>query len=414
MVEGRRHGLNPAREADLKANLARLPADPVGPFPWRPRLGDLLAITTLFAFSRFVLILVGMVAWGHQTPNSAWRGKDRSGIRYALVPEQPLLDMWTRWDSWEYEQIAREGYWYDFNHKPRPYGTVACFPFYPLVVRALGTILGGRYVVAGLLVSNAAAIAGLVLLFQWATWWGDRRAAWLAVSAAIAFPAGLFWSALYPQSLYFLLSITSLALMMDGRTATACLLASAATATRLEGISLVPALFTILIDNVVRERSRVGLKAMWLLAAPLGLVAYMTYLYQGWGDPVLFMKVHSIFGRGLTNPLWTLVRPLTEPLGLAQDGVILTYAVGAVLVLGHVARLRWPILLYGWLMFLIPLCTGVYISIYRVHLVNAPIYMALALGLRSRWRILGWMIVAVSALSECSMMFSWVVGFFRP
>ena len=391
--------------------MAISPTVPIGPFPWRPRAGDLLGILTLFAFSRFVLILVGMFAWGHQTPNPAWRGKDRSGIRYALVPEQPLLDMWTRWDSWEYEEIARVGYWYDFGHKPRPYGTVACFPIYPLVTRGIGAILGGRYIVAGLVVSNVSAIVGLVLLFQWATWWGDRRGAWLAVSSAVAFPAGLFWSALYPQSLYFALSIASLALMFDGRAGLACLVASAATATRFEGVALVPALFAILMS---RNRGRVGRDALWLLVAPLGLVAYMAYLYHVWGDPVLFMKVQAIFGRGISNPIATLIRPMAESGGLSKDGVMLTYTVGALLILGHLARLRRPILLYGWLLFLIPLCTGVYISIYRVHLVNAPIYLALGLGLRGRWRILAWGIVAMFALYECSMMFGWVAGAFLP
>jgi hypothetical protein len=391
--------------------LATSPADPIVPFPWRPRGKDLVGIALLFALSRVILILVGMTAWGQQVPSPGWRGKDRSGLRYALVPERPFLDMWTRWDSWEYEEIARKGYWYDFDFKPRPYGTVACFPLYPLAIRALGPVLGGDYVVAGLVVSNACAIAGLVLLFQWATWWGDRKAAWLAVSAAIAFPAGLFWSALYPQSLFFALSVGSLALMLDGRVAPACLVASAATATRFEAVALIPALLAILIQ---RTRGRIGWDALWLLAAPLGLLAYMAYLYRGWGDPVLFLRVHAIFGRGLSNPLATLARPLTLPDGIFQDGVLLTYAVGLLLILGHLARLRWPILLYGWLLFLIPLTTGVYISIYRVHLVNAPIYLALALGFRGRWRILGWLMVAFSAFLECTMMFGWVVGHFHP
>ena len=330
--------------------MATPPAKALGPFPWRPRAVDVLGIGLLFAASRLLLILVGMSAWGHQVPSPGWRGKDRSGIRYALVPNRPLIDMWTRWDSWEYEEIARQGYWYDFDFKPRAYGTVACFPLYPLAIRALGAILGRDYVVAGLIISNLSAITGFVLLFQWASWWGDRRGAWIAVAAAVVFPAGLFWSALYPQSLFFALSVASLTLMLDGRVATACLVASAATACRLEGIALVPALLAILLQ---RGRWRLGWDALWLLATPLGLAGYMAYLDRGWGDPVLFLKVHAIFGRGLTNPLITLASPLTTPGGLAQDGVLLTYAVGGLLILGHLARLRWPILLYGWLMFLI-------------------------------------------------------------
>lgn len=396
--------------------MATTPAGPIGPFPWRPRGGDLLGVVVLFLASRVLLVLVGISAWGNQFADSrTWRGTAHSGISYALVIDEPMLDMWTRWDSWEYEQIAREGYWYDFNHKPKPYGTVACFPFYPLAIRPLGLILGGRYDVAGLIVSNASALAGLILLFQWAAWWGDRRSAWLAVSAATFFPAGLFWSALYPQSLYFLLSIASLILMLDGRVALACLVAAAATATRFEGLALVPALAGILLQ---RDRGKLGWDALWLLVAPLGAAAYMAYLYHRWGDPLLFLRVHAMFGRGLSNPLATLVRPLTSLDAFRKEGMILTvsltYAVGVFLILGSLARLRWPILLYGWALFIIPLLTGVYVSIYRVHLVNAPAYLAFALALRGPWRFLGWAIVVVSMALECLMMFGWVAGLFWP
>jgi len=387
------------------------PSPTIGRFPWRPGSRDLLGILGLFAVTRVVLILAGMSAWGHQINESTWRGRDRSGIRYALVPDAPMLDMWTRWDSWEYEEIARQGYWYNFEMKPRPYGTVACFPFYPLVIRGLGAILGGRYVIAGLIIANVSALVGLVLLFQWATWWGDRRSAWISVGLAVAFPAGLFWSALYPQSLYFALSIASMALMFDGRVALSCLVASAATATRFEGIALAPTLLAILITT---RKERLDRALPWLLIVPLGLLSYMAYLAWRWGDPLLFMRVHAIFGRGLSNPLMTLIRPLTEKNGLQADGVLLTYAVGGFLILGHLARLRWPILLYGWLISLIPLTTGVYISIYRVHLVNLPIYLAVGLGLRGWWRGLAVAIIGITSVYEVSMMFSWVAGYFRP
>lgn len=387
------------------------PPPAIGPRPWRPPARDLAGIVALFALSRALLIGAGCLAWGHQVADSAWRGKDRSGVFYALVPGQPFVDMWTRWDSWEYEEIARQGYWYDFHHRPRPYGTVACFPFYPLVVRAVGMALGGRYVAAGLVVSNLSAIAGFFLLFRLAARWGDRRAAWLTVAAAITFPPGLFWSALYPQSLFFCLSIASLMLMMDGRVAAASLVGAAATATRLEGIAILPALLAI---QVHRRRGRIGREAFWLAVVPIGLLAYMAFLYHRWGDPLLFLRVHALFGRRTANPLRTLVEPWSRPGGLGDFRVLLTYLTGLMLILGHAARLRWPILLYGWLMFLIPLGTGVYESIYRIHLVNFPIYLAIGLGLAGRWRIPARIVVLAFAGLEAAMMFGWVAGYRYP
>ncbi len=380
-------------------------------FSWRPRPGDVFGVAALFAVTRILLIAAGAVAWDYQSNGYVWRGKDPGGIRYALVPAQPLLDMWTRWDSWEYEEIARQGYWYDPHHQPHPYGTVACFPVYPLTVRAVGVILGGRYVIAGLAVSNLSALVGFVLLFQWADWWGSRRAAWVTVAAAITFPAGLFWSALYPQSLVFCLSIASLLLMMDGRVAAASVFGALVAATRMEGIAILAPLLAI---DLQQRHGRIGWQTLWLALTPLGVLAYMAYLYHRFGDPLLFLKLQTIFGRSFANPIQTLILPLTRPSLFTDVGVIMTYIAGALLLLGHKARLRWPILLYGWLMFTIPLCTGVYMSIYRVHLVNFPIYLALGLGLGERWRFLTIGILLFFEAFQAAMMFGWVAGWGYP
>ncbi len=382
-------------------------------FPWRPEIRDVFSIITVFAITRLALIGVGVIAWGYQLPSTktTWRGViSGTKIHYALVPDQPLLDMWTRWDSWEYEEIARNGYWFDFNHKPYPYGTVACFPLYPLMVRGFGQILVGRYVVAGLVISNLAAIAGMILLFQWASWWGDRRAGWLTISAAMTFPAGLFWSALYPQSLFFALSVGALALMLDGRVASSCLLTALATATRLEAVGLIPAL--ILIRHTQGWRPSRG--DLWFLITPLGLLSYMGYLYSKWGDPTLFLRVHSIFGRGLSNPLGTLIKPIRDGSVAYDARVVGTYLVMAILAFGLCTRIRRPILFYGWLLLSIPLISGSYISIYRVHLVNPVVYLVIGLGFRGGWRWLGWLIVATWAFLQEIVMFYWVMGGLLP
>ena len=235
----------------------------------------------------------------------------------------------------------------------------------------------------------------------------------MAVSLAVAFPAGLFWSALYPQSLYFALSVASMALMLDGRVAPACLVASAATATRLEGIALLPALLAILI---VRGEGTGSDRPPGALAP--GRAARLAPVHglsvSGLGRPPPVPQGPCDLRAAATNPIATLIRPLSIRDGIYEDGVFTTYFAGILLVLGTLARLRWPILLYGWLMFLIPLSTGVYISIYRVHLVNAPSIWpsawpcgSVASGrLRDRARL--------PSVYETSMMLGWVRGSFHP
>jgi Gpi18-like mannosyltransferase len=289
---------------------------------------------------------------------------------------------------------------------------VACFPLYPLLIRGLGVVFGGRYVLAGIVISNLAAWVGFVLLFQWVGWSRDRESAWLAVSAALAFPTGVFWGAVYPQSLFFALSVGSLALMLDGRTATASLVCALATATRLEAVALIPCLLFI---RLGQGGWRPVLSDLWFLTAPLGLVGYMAYLQANWGDPILFIRVHQLFQRGLTNPLSTLFEPGKHGgLGGREWIVFGTYVVFGLLIFGFHTKVRRSILLYGWLLFMIPLASGSYISIYRVHQVNLALYLIVGMGFTGGWRRFGWSLVVLSALMEAWLMFLWAIGYLLP
>ena len=58
------------------------------------------------------------------------------------------VDVWARWDSEWYLAIARSGY-HDVT-------SAAFYPLYPAVVGGLGRVLGGHYVLAGVVISLAA------------------------------------------------------------------------------------------------------------------------------------------------------------------------------------------------------------------------------------------------------------------
>jgi len=109
-----------------------------------------------------------------------------------------------------------------------------------------------------------------------------------------------------------------------------------------------------------------------------------------------------------------LLDPIARGEALQDLAIAGTYLAVGLLLFGHFTRVRWPILVYGWLLLLIPLSTGVYTSIYRVHLVNVALYLVIGLGFRGLWRILGWVLVALFALGEGCTMFLWVIGYLLP
>src|SRR5256885_12477754 len=85
----------------------------------------------------------------------------------AQAPEAPPdvgwgVGIWARWDGGWFTHVARDGY-------TDPKTTTAFFPAYPLLVRAMGWLLGGHNVLAGVIVSLLAAAVAFVLLYELAS-----------------------------------------------------------------------------------------------------------------------------------------------------------------------------------------------------------------------------------------------------
>src|SRR5690242_3097842 len=107
-----------------------------------------------------------------------------------------MTDVWARWDSRFFLEIAERGY----------NGASAAFPpLYPAALWTVGHVLGGQYVVAGIAVSLAAALGSFLLLHRIAEARLGADGARRAVIYLAVFPMSLFLQAVYSESLYLLL-----------------------------------------------------------------------------------------------------------------------------------------------------------------------------------------------------------------
>ncbi len=120
------------------------------------------------------------------------------------VTEGPhnLVTAWERQDALWYLRIADAGYRTDD-------GSAAFFPLYPLVISVLALPLGGHPLAAGLLVSNAAFLGALIVLYLLGRSELDELRARRAVVYAAVFPAALFFLAPYSESLFLLLALVT-------------------------------------------------------------------------------------------------------------------------------------------------------------------------------------------------------------
>src|SRR3954462_1529448 len=119
-----------------------------------------------------------------------------------------------RWDSVWYLAIANDGYPAD---DPR---RAAFFPLYPLLVGAAKAFVR-QPILAGALVSLACFAVALMLLHRLAALELGAPAARMPVWALALFPGAVFFSAVYSEALYLMLSVGCVYTARTGRWATA-------------------------------------------------------------------------------------------------------------------------------------------------------------------------------------------------
>lgn len=372
--------------------------------PWH---SGMLWSLALLVISRVLLLCLAPLAEPHKRPHFHddhvlgyyWHGETRERPFYEITPNI-YLDMWARSDSWQYLDIAEKGYY--LKQGPGGYGTVACFPLYPLLVRAICSVVGGYYLIVAILISTLATWAASVLLYQLAEAWKGRAGARMATLGLFSFPSAFFLTTVFPHSLFLALCLASLLAADRGRFLVAGFFAALAGATRVEGVVLIASLA---VAYWQQHQLRVNREALGLVFAPLGLVAYMVYLGWRFENPLAFVAIHEQFGRTPSNPLITLLRPIMDHLFNVRH--FLTYLVLAWLIVATIARAPRASLVFGWMMFLVPLATGQYESIYRVQLTTFPVYLGLA-AVWPPWA--GWLQIILFAGLQAVMCYLFIMG----
>jgi hypothetical protein len=205
-----------------------------------------------------------------------------------------------RFDSAWYLTIAQHGY--DATGRP------AFFPLLPAVIKLMGQSVAAQ-VLAGIALSSLCGFGGLYLLHRLVTLDFDSRQAKAAVWLAAWFPGALVLSAIYTESIFLFLSIGSIYAARLGKWPLAGILGGIAAASRSGGVLLLVPLLILYFygprldavastgKSLFRLRYPLRPSALWLLAVPAGLIAYMAYLGMNLGDPGAVFSAQDGWGR---------------------------------------------------------------------------------------------------------------------
>lgn len=293
----------------------------------------------------------------------------------------PYLFAWANFDGEHYLSIATYGY-----------KTLqqAFFPVYPALIRILVTPLSLNFATltsAGFLISNLALIGSLILLWKIILLDFPRKIALFTILLLLVFPTSFYLGSVYNESLYLFLSLATFYTARKGKWFLGGILGAIASATRVFGILLLPALL------IEAWQSKVPLKkSFWMFLIPLGFMAYMYYQWRYFADPLAFYHLQPLVGEQHQQGVVLLPQVFYRYLkillninltNMATLGILLEVVTGilftALPIYGYFKKMRLSYIFYAFVGFLLPTIQGSFSSVPRYVLALFPSFIALSL-----------------------------------
>lgn len=346
----------------------------------------------IFLVSRLMLVAVSFLG-----DSSLLNMPDRKVVHGQVpplvysYPKNFFIDDMTRWDGAQFISIPNEGYFYSLSR----FSNVAFFPLFSLSMFFLSSLTHLDLAASGVVLSNLYFLMALyVTYFFVQERWGGEKVASATLLFLAAFPTSFFYSAVYSESLFLLLSVSAFWLLEKKRWIPGGFVIALATATRVVGLALIPVLLLFLIEEAQKRRltwrkdaASLSRMVAAILISPLGIIGYSLYLYSKFKDPFAFLHAQSVWGSNNN-----LLHTLSDISGLLGNGLAeprMAMAVGSLLgnvffaaTIHSVFRLLdHKYALYALILFLIPLGVRAE-SLMRYYGLIFPLFVGLSMARR--------------------------------
>lgn len=399
------------READSPRYVAERPTQPL--LELRDLLGRFAATyripLTIFALHLALVFTVAAIAVASFPTLSAV-----NAINFGLAPMtgiahytvQPLRN----WDGLWYALVALYGY--------GVYSASAAFwPLYPLLLRSGSELTGWSVPTVGVVLSNLAFLGALCVLYRLVRLDEGERVARRVLWLLAFFPTAFYFSAVYTESLYLLVTVASLYAARRGRWGWAGVFGLLAALTRNTGVLLLLPLGLLLVRADGWDPRRWWRQALAISPIALGPLLFFADLKRVWGDPLLTLHAQKGWARYqafpwqtladawhtadfswltylLAHPTWSA---LTDPqirriFAEKQSYDILTFIFIVPIILYTLWAVRPAYSLYALAVFILPLFSPSLVhplmSLPRFLIVLFPFFIGMAKLARNRWLFL--------------------------
>lgn len=211
-----------------------------------------------------------------------------------LIPTNLPSWIWSfgNFDGVHYLRLATTGY-------QASQFSQAFFPLYPLLIKIY--TINNLQLLTGLAISNLFFILALYVLYQLFKLDYNQKTSFSSIILLLLFPTSFYFGAVYSESLFLFLIVTSIFLYRSNKFLAAGLCAALASATRIFGLMLIPLFFIELYSQIkkgeLKVKSEEFIKAVIsLFLIPMGTILYMWYLKVNFQNPLYFLTSQPAFG----------------------------------------------------------------------------------------------------------------------
>lgn len=365
----------------------------------------LLKIGILFIISRIILLICVPV---HTLIFGTAHGTD-------------IVSVTNVWDAAHYKYVIENGY--TFPTADDPQANWAFFPLYSLIGMALKFITGGLVptYALGMLISNVC----IFLAAYFASKTIKNADSYLVGIVMFLTPYAFYCNSTYTEGLFIACIAAFFYFVSQKRIVLAGVCAALASATRIVGCTLVFALVTELYfmycDELGKEakaffKNCLGFigeifnRPVWLfsiLLCPLGIFAYMAFLYFFCGDAFAFLHVQIAWRENNMFPVFEVL--FRACFGLKELRYVFWgwFCIGAFVLYGYmIKKKRIAMGIFGIISLLVPLCSDV-MSTPRFIMGTYVAYIGLYDLLKNANKVLKWIVIAALAALEIFMTLFW-------
>lgn len=205
-----------------------------------------------------------------------------------------------KWDCQWYLTIINDGYDLHTRASPKIWKGLAnwaFFPLYPIIVKMLVWVTGFSAVVIGVVLNQIIVLLSLMVFYLYLKLFVDELNSRFGVVLLAFSPFSVYFSSLYTEALFLLLSLLSFYFMRTNRLLLSAICGGFLSATRPIGVMFsLPFFGHQVLHTKLTVKSAIKIILLSFISIS-GLLIYMFYLHIHVGDFLAFQHIQKGWGR---------------------------------------------------------------------------------------------------------------------